>query len=181
MDDLNNIKSRRSVRRFREEMITDDVLLEIIEYTRYAPSWKNSQSVRYIAIKDKQLKEYIANNCVMEFEYNEKTILNAPVIMIIVTKKKRSGYERDGSFSTSKGTHWESFDAGIATQTLMLSAHGLNIASVTLGIYDETKIIEALDLKFEFRISALVAMGYSDENVQIPTRKSVEDLLVIKQ
>jgi butyrate kinase len=36
---------------------------------------------------------------------------------------KRSGYERDGSFSTSKGEGWEMFDAGIATQTFCLAAH----------------------------------------------------------
>lgn len=180
MDALNNIKTRRSVRDFQDKMIFDEVLHEIIEYARFAPSWKNSQSVRYIAIKDKRLKENIAHNCVMDFEYNKRTIVNAPVIMIVLTKKKRSGYERDGNFSTSKRTHWESFDAGVATQTLMLAAHALNVSSVTLGIYDEEKLSDELSLENGHKISAIVAMGYSEENVEMPIRKLVEDLLVIK-
>ncbi len=45
----------------------------------------------------------------MDFAYNQKTASHAPALVILTTITGRSGYERDGSFSTSKGTHWQSF------------------------------------------------------------------------
>ena len=59
----------------------------------------------------------------MDFEYNQKTMHNAPALILVTTITGHSGFERDGSFSTSKETHWESFDAGIAVQTLCLAAY----------------------------------------------------------
>lgn len=53
----------------------------------------------------------------MDFKYNANTIRHCPLLMVVAIVHGRSGFERDGSYSTSKEDRWEMFDAGIATQT----------------------------------------------------------------
>jgi len=178
MDFMKCIKERRSIRKFKPDEVSDILLKQVVEAASYSPSWKNSQSVRYIAISDTELKTKIAEECVMDFEYNKKTILRAPMLVLITTVSPRSGFERDGSFSTSKGTHWESFDAGIATQTFCLAAHEQGLGTVVLGIYDEDKVIAAAAIQGQ-KVSALVAVGFPDEAPAMPKRKDIDELLTI--
>ena len=107
-------------------------------------------------------------------------VIDCNTLIAVVTAKGICGYNDDGTPTTSKGDHWESFDAGIATQTLCLAAHERNIGSVILGIYDEKQVADILGIDTKsFGISALVAMGYTDSNPRAPKRRSVEDLLTV--
>lgn len=114
----------------------------------------------------------------MDFEYNKKTILGAPVLILVTTLTPRSGFERDGTPSTSKGTHWESFDAGIATQTLCLAAHEEGLGTMVMGVYDEDKVIETAKIPAGQKVSAMVAIGYADELPAMPKRKSADEILI---
>ena len=124
MELIDGIKGRRSIRKFTDQAVTKEQIEEIIEIARFAPSWKNSQSVRYILILDKDVKDKIASEAVMNFEWNTTIIKGAPALILLNTVDKRAGYEKDGSESTSKGEHWQSFDAGIAAETFCLAAYG---------------------------------------------------------
>lgn len=65
---------------------------------------------------------------------------DAPVLIAMATQTARSGYERDGSYTTKKEDRWQYFDAGIACQTFCLAAHEMGLATVIMGIYDEDKL-----------------------------------------
>lgn len=171
------IKTRRSIRKFTGQIIEQKVLKEVVEAASFAPSWKNTQTPRYVIVQNPELKEKIAREGVLGFTYNEGTILGCQALVVITSLKNRCGYERDGSFTTKKGDRWEMFDAGVAAQTLMLAAWDKGIGSVTLGIFDEDYIAEVLGIGEEYQVSALVAMGYPAEEPQMPKRKSVDELV----
>lgn len=177
METLTCIKSRRSIRKFKENPVDHETLQQIIDAARFSPSWKNTQIVRYHVVEDKAILENIANNCVLDFEYNQKTISRAPQLVVVSMIEKRCGYERDGSFSTSKEDRWEMFDAGIASQTFCLAAHDLGVGTVILGIFDEDKIAKAISLPEGQKIAALIAMGYPNQECEAPKRKEVEQLV----
>ena len=177
MDAITCIRTRRSVRKFEDRPVPHEIVNEIIGDSAMAPSWKNCQPVRYIAVEDPALKEKIASECVMDVQYNANTIRRCPLLMVIAIVHGRSGFERDGAFSTSKEDRWEMFDAGIATQTLCLSAHDRGIGSVVMGIFDEDKLAQVLQLPEGQIVGGLVAMGYPAETPATPKRKAVEDLL----
>lgn len=179
MDFITCLKGRRSVRKFKTETVSETLLEQVVEAASYSPSWKNSQSVRYIAISDTALKTKLAEECMMDFEYNKKTALRAPLLVLITTVSPRSGFERDGSFSTSKGTHWESFDAGIAAQTFCLAAYEKGLGTVILGIYDEDQVMKTAGIPEGQKVSAIVAVGFPDETPAMPKRKSAGELLTI--
>ena len=123
MEALECIKTRRSVRKFTEEAVSREQMAEVVAAAAYAPSWKNTQTARYYFVTDKEKIARLASDCMMDFAYNQKTASHAPALVILTTITGRSGFERDGSFSTSKGTHWQSFDAGIAAEAFCLAAH----------------------------------------------------------
>ena len=56
MDTQSCILTRRSVRRFTAEPVSHQEIETIISLAAYAPSWKNTQISRYLAIEDDQTK-----------------------------------------------------------------------------------------------------------------------------
>ncbi|WP_066646022.1 nitroreductase family protein [Christensenella timonensis] len=180
MEFLEGIKGRRSVRKFKDAPVGHDVLKRIVETAACAPSWKNTQIARYIVVEDKTLKNEIAEGCVMDFAFNAATIKNAPALVIVTYIAGRSGFERDGSFSTSKEDRWEMFDAGIASQTFCLAAYNEGVGSVIMGIFDEDKVGKAAGVPEGQKVAALIPVGYPDEQPQMPKRKTVEELVSFK-
>lgn len=179
MNTIECIKTRRSIRRFSHKAITKEAIEQIVSVAAYAPSWKNSQTTRYVCVLNNSVKSKIADECTLGFEHNTEIIKNAPAIVIISTVNARSGYERDGSFTTSKGTHWQSFDAGIAAQTFCLTAHENGLATVIMGIFDEQKVADIIKLPQSQSVSAIIALGYPNEQPTVPTKKTVDELLTI--
>ena len=177
MDFLECVKGRRSIRKYKPDAISDETLKNIITAASFAPSWKNTQTTRYIIIKDQSIKNELAEHCLMNFEPNKVTVMNAPAIILVTTITSRSGFERDGSFSTSKGTHWESFDAGIAAQTLCLAAFNEGLGTVIMGIYDEDEVAKVVSIPDGQKLSAMVAIGYPQEISAMPKRKDIGELI----
>ncbi|MBO5088195.1 MAG: nitroreductase family protein [Lachnospiraceae bacterium] len=177
MDALECIKTRRSIRKFKEEPVSQETVNAIIEAASYAPSWKNTQISRYHIVENKEILQEIADNCVLDFEFNQKTINRAPQLVVVSMIEKRCGYEKDGSFSTSKEDRWEMFDAGIASQTFCLAAHDMGVGTVILGIFDEEKVAKAISLPEGQKVAALIAMGYPNQECEAPKRKTVEELV----
>lgn len=170
------IKGRRSIRQFKEDKIDHALLSEIIETASYAPSWKNTQITRYIAIEG-ELKDRIAAEGTTPFPNNGKIIQNAPMLIAVTVVKNRCGYERDGSFTTPRKDTWQMFDAGIASQTFCLAAYEKGIGSVILGIFDQEKIESILQIPETQELVALIPVGYAAEEPTAPRRKPVDDLL----
>ena len=84
------IKNRRSIRDFQSKTIAKETFEELIALAAYAPSWKNTQTTRYLIVKNQQLKERVAKECVMNFKFNEDTILNAPAIIVVTNIDRKS-------------------------------------------------------------------------------------------
>ena len=170
------IFNRRSVRKFKSEPINHNLLASIVETASYAPSWKNTQITRYIAIEG-ALKDKLADECTSSHAHNGTIIKNAPMLIAVTVIKNRCGYERDGSFSTSRKDTWQMYDAGIASQTFCLAAFDQAIGSVILGIFDGDKASTLLNIPEDRELIALIPIGYPDELPTAPKRKAVEDLL----
>lgn len=170
------IKGRRSIRKFKPDKIDHALLSEIVESASFAPSWKNTQITRYIAIEG-ELKDKIASEGTTPFPNNGNIISNSPMLIAVTVIKNRCGYERDGSFTTPRKDTWQMYDAGIASQTFCLAAYDRGVGSVILGIFDQEKIESLLELPEDRELVALIPIGYPDETPAAPKRKTVDDLL----
>ena len=60
------IYGRRSIRKYKPDPVDHALLESVIEAASYAPSWKHSQTIRYIAIEG-ELKDKIGRDCTTIF------------------------------------------------------------------------------------------------------------------
>lgn len=176
----NALTARRSIRKFQPTPVSPDTIRAIVAVAAYAPSWKNSQTTRYTLLTKHEEIDRVADECTMGFQKNIDTLHGAPALVVLTTVNDRSGYERDGSFSTSKGTHWQSFDAGLAAEAFCVAAHDAGLGTVILGIYDEGKVKAVLNLPETESVSALIPIGVPAESPAAPKRKDVSELLRIR-
>ena len=159
MDALECIKTRRSVRRYTDEVISKETMNEIIDTAKMAPTWKNTQTLRYVVVSDRALIDKIKDECILSHEGNGKTLASCNTLVVLAQINGRCGYERDGSFTTSKGAGWEMFDAGIAAQTFCLAAHEKGYGTCIMGIFDDKKVAEAVPLPEGQTVAALISIG----------------------
>ena len=169
------IRTRRSIRKFKAAPVDHSLLESLISDTSYSPSWKNSQITRFIAIEDSSILDSIVQDYTPSF--NSDIIKQLPVLLAVIFVKGRSGFERDGSFSTKKGDRWQMFDVGVACQTFCLAAHNAGLGTVIMGIWDEDGITKLLKLPDDQELAALIAVGWPDVDPDVPMRKSVDELL----
>ena len=172
------IKGRRSIRKFKDDKVNHSLLESIISISSFTPSWKNTQITRYIAIEDISLIKKIADDFTPEF--NANIIKQVSTLIAVTFVKGRSGFERDGSFSTKKEDRWQMFDVGAACQTFCLAAHDAGLGTVIMGIWDEDGITDLLNIPENQELAALIAIGYPDCSPEAPKRKSTEDLLTYR-
>ena len=177
METKDCIYTRRSIRKFLDKPVEKAAVEEMVKLASYSPSWKNTQVVRYTAIEDPELKGELADNCVLGFGFNTKTIRRAPLLIVMSYVQGISGYEKDGTPTTPKNEHWEVFDCGIACQTLSIAAHELGLGTVIMGIFDDAAVKDLLKLPEEERVACLIAVGYPDVDPAAPPRKDVAELL----
>ncbi len=179
MDAIDMIVERRSVRKYKEEKVSHELLTEIVEIAKYAPSWANYQIARYTFIDNENKIKKIAEKGVKGFTYNVKTLENAKGVAILSYVKGKSGKFDPSSpeYITEKGNEWEMFDAGIACQTFCLAAHAKGVGTCIFGVIDDNIITEVAELPEEETVAAVIVYGYPDEKPEKTKRKDVEKLV----
>ena len=177
MEAIEMIKGRRSIRKYKDEVVDRALMEEIIEITRYAPSWTNSQTARWTLVDNTEVIAQFATKGVKGFVYNMDTLKNAKGVAVLSFVKGKSGkldkYEMEGE-NTAK---WEVFDAGIACQTFCLAAHAKGISTCIFGVIDEQESAQLVGLPKEESVAALIVYGYAVDTPPAPRRKDVEAIL----
>ena len=176
MNAIDCLKGRRSVREFTEESVSHELLEEIIEVARFAPSWKNTQISRYVALEGAK-KDELADCAFAAYAGNANMVKKAPMVIALTYIKNRSGFERDGSYSTSKEDRWQNFDTGIAAEAFCLAAYEKGLGTVILGIFDENEVAKVISLPEDRGVAALIVIGHPAQSPDAPKRKEVADLV----
>lgn len=175
MDTLECIKTRRSIRRFTDQPIPDELLNQVLEAVRWAPSWANTQSWEIIVVKDKANIEKIAQQ-VPESNPAYKGLLQAPVLIVICAKLGLAGYKKSEQI-TEKGD-WYMFDAGIASQNLCLAAHALGLGTVHVGTIPDHQALDALlGLPEDIKSIEIIPIGYPAKEGNAPPRREISEFV----
>lgn len=169
MENLANvIRERRSIRRYQDKEIPDDLLYEVLESVRWAPSWANTQPWEIVVIRDRALKESIQST-VNPRNPSSLALVNAPVLLVICGQLKKSGYYND-QYPTKFGD-WFMHDLGLATQNLCLTAHNAGLGTVIVGLFDHDKVGELIKLPADHEVLTLIPLGYPDQEPKPPKRR----------
>lgn len=168
------IKTRRSIRRFTEQDVPDEVLTEILEAARWAPSWSNTQCWEIIVVKDAETKQKLADLCAPNNPAT-KGVASAPVVLVLCGRKGVSGYKQ-GQLDSVKGD-WCMFDLGIAAQNICLAAHDLGLGTVNVAWIDNKKIDEMFELPPDVESFELIPLGYPAKEGKAPARKELSEFV----
>lgn len=172
-DLMNGIMGRRSIRKYQEREVPDELLNPILESIRWAPSWANTQCWEVVVVKDpakkEQLQQTLANNPA------KKAMVQAPIVLGICGKLRTSGYYNNQA--TSKFGDWFMFDLGIATQNLCLTAHVLGLGTVIVGLFDHNKARDILEVPDGYELVAMIPLGYPAKDPETPRRREVNEFI----
>lgn len=178
MDAKTLLTKRRSVRKYTDEIVSKDILDEVLEMTSRAPSWKNFQIARYTIVQDKKIIDQLAEQGVNDFVYNTKSLKAAHNICVLSYVKGVSG-KKDNEYATIK-KDWEIFDAGIAAHQFCLSLQAKGLGSVIMGIIDPVFIADLVDLPNDEAVAAVIVFGYPNDTVKYTPRKPIDEIVRYK-
>ena len=182
MNAIEMLKGRRSIRKYKDEVVSEEVLKELVEVAKYAPSWANYQIARYNFITDEKIIAEIAEKGVNGFVYNQSTLANTKNLLVLSFVRGKSG-KLDASkeeYATSKSKEWEMFDTGIACQTFCLAAHEKGIGTCIFGVIDADAVAEIIGLPENETVGTVITFGYSDETISSSPRKEVSEIVRFK-
>ena len=156
---LDLILSRRSIRRYENKEIPEEVLERILEAGRQAPSAANRQPIRFIVVKDHDILRKLCDTLITRF------VKTAPIAI--------AGCADVESLLTGK---WAIVDATIALQNMVIAAWALRIGSCWIGACNEKKVKELLKIPDKWKFVALLTLGYPAEQPKPRKKKQFEDL-----
>ena len=113
---IENMKTRRSIRKFKSDALPQDVLDRILEAGTYAPTGMAAQSPVIIAVTNKELRDKLSamNAKIMGKPEDFDPFYNAPVVLVVLADKSRPTHVYDGS---------------LVMGNLMNAAHALGVDS----------------------------------------------------
>ncbi|MCF0246281.1 MAG: nitroreductase family protein [Ileibacterium sp.] len=168
------LKERRSIRRYLDDPVSEEDVKSCLKAALLAPSWKNSETMRfYVVTSDTKLAE-MKENCLPPF--NAKNCANAPVLIVTAFQKGQSGFNPDGTPTNEIGEGWGFYDLGLATENLCLQAQALGLGTLIMGIRNEAAIRTMLEVPEDEIIVSVISLGRPDIEPPKPTRKKVKEI-----
>ena len=153
---LEQMKKRRSIRKFKPDMVPQEILDQIIEAGLYAASGKGQQNTIIIQVTDRKLRDEIAKrNCeIGGWKEGFDPFYGAPVILIVLAQKDWANRVYDGS---------------LVMGNIMLAAHSLGLGSIWIHRAKEEfempeyqQLLKDLDVEGEWEGIGHCAIGYTD-------------------
>ena len=150
------IEHRVSVRAYDQCPVSHEDLVRICEAARLAPSACNSQTWRFVVVRDRDLLTRICNEAMMPVVRNE-WLRQAPAIIVGCSRLDLVA-NRIGRAVT--GIEYYQIDLGIAMEHMVLKATELGLGTCWIGWFREKAIKKILGMPPTIRVSALLAVGY---------------------
>jgi nitroreductase len=160
---LEAIRKRYSCRAYQEREIEQEKLETIFEAARLAPSAKNLQDWRFVAVTDKQTRHELA-----EAANNQMFIEKAGAIIVACSNSREV---------MRCGQPVGPIDVAIALEHISLQAAQLGLATCWIGSFYPDKVRAILDIPDDIAVIELMALGYPADKPKEPKREPLENIL----
>ena len=161
-------KMRQSDRKYKNQPVEKEKLIQCLETARISPSANNSQPWKFIVVDDFEKKEQIAE-CSIGLGMNKFTH-QCPVLVAVVLEQQNF-MSTIGSMIKNK--NYSLFDIGIAVNQFCLQAADLGLGTCIIGWFAEKKIKKILGVRNR-RIPLLISVGYPDAPTRDKVRKPLD-------
>jgi len=164
VDVIEAIQKRRSVRVYQDRAVPEDILAKILEAARLAPSARNSQSHKFIVVKDQQLRKKLAKEGT-----SESFIGGAPVIIVAVAL--------DPEYVMPGGVPAHPVDIAIALDHMTLVAVEEGLGTCWIGAFYQDQVKQMLSISEKYKVVALLSVGYPADSPRKKSRKPLEEIV----
>jgi nitroreductase len=164
MDFSDLIGSRYSVRAYRPDPVPDDILTQVLEAARLAPTAANRQPFRLIVIHTTGRREELRRI------YHREWFSNAPLVISICTVPGEAWVRRDG-------VNYAFVDAAIVMDHLVLAATDAGLGTCWVAAFDPAAAREILGLPAGVEPVAFTPLGYPADVPGVKERKPLADLV----
>ena len=160
MDAIKCIKERRSVREYTNKDIPKDILKEIIDCARLAPTANNLQPWDFIIVQDSILKKKISN-----LKNSNYYFVQDVTALIIVVCEDTKYYLEDGC---------------AATENILLAAKAYGIGSCWVAGDKKdyaNDVLKLLNVPDRYKLISIISLGYPKEEVKAHDKKELKEVL----
>jgi len=187
-------KQRRSIRKYINQFVPNEFILETLEAASWAPSAHNAQPYRFIIVSDIMVKQSLAKAMAETWikdltkdnvatkkkekaDFSIKRFSSAPVFIVACLTledmkqypdEKRQLFERDLAV--------QSLGAAIQNMLLSASENGLGACWFSAPIFCKDTVRQILNIPKIIEPQAIILMGYANEKPNVRQRKSIEEL-----
>ena len=152
------LKSRRSVKSYKPDMLPKEVIQEIVEAGTWVPTGMNRQSPIILAITDKKVRDQLSRMNAQIMGAKGDPFYGAPVVLVVLADKSVGTYVYDGS---------------LVMGNLMNAAHALGIGSCWIHRAKEEfesqegkELLKSLGIQGDYEGIGHCILGYPKEEVQ---------------
>jgi nitroreductase len=158
MDTIEAIHTRRSIRKYLDKAVPEDLVRQLLAAAMQAPSARNQQPWQFVVIDDRKPLAEIAS-----LMPNAAMAAAAPLAILVC-----------GDVSLEKSEGYWVVDCSAAVQNMLLAAHALGLGAVWCGIYPRPPRMRdmkrLISLPENVVAHSLVVVGYAAERVPAEDR-----------
>lgn len=156
MDVVEAIRSRRSIRRYLDRQIPPDVMSQLLESMRLAPSSNNRQAWAVVVVTEPRLKAQLVSA-----SGNQAFVGECAAYLVGVT---------------DPGAYYSAVDLTIALDHLSLQAVELGLGTCWVGDFDPERIKGMLGIPKDCEVAICMTLGYPAESPRARRRKPLSEL-----
>jgi nitroreductase len=164
MDVNEVIRTRRSIRKYKADPISDEILTKVLEAARLAPSANNEQPWKFIIVRDERMKQNLVSAC-----RDQSFIAEAPLVIVACGLPNKSHI---GGYTSSVQV-----DVAIALDHLTLAAWAEGLGTCWIGAFYEKMVKRLLSIPNDVKVIALTPLGYPMEIPEKKPRKYLAEII----
>lgn len=158
---LDLARSRRSVRRYKPDAVPDELLQQVLEAGRWAPSAVSSQPWEFIVVTDPTAKQALYDLAgVLGLKW--KQLLEAPMVLVICARRL-TPYSRD--------------DCIFAGENMLLAAAALGLGTCWIGGFNEARMKRLLSIPQSYILPGMLTLGYPAHEPPAPPRRELAEMV----
>lgn len=158
------IRKRRSVRAWQDRPVEDDVLSQVLDAARLAPSARNRQEWKFVAVRDAAVRAELKRAT-----RGQDFVGDAPVVLVACALEY--------NYTMACGQKAYTVDLSIAVDHMQLQARELGLGSCWIGSFDHDTVQEVLGIPQSVRIVAVMPIGYPREWPDARPRKPLSEVV----
>jgi len=163
LDVMQVIRERRSIRQYQKRMIEEEVLTEILEAARLAPSASNRQDWRFVVVKDREQIERLASAAAQSF------LATAPVLIAgVALNPERVMRCEVPAYAV---------DLSIALTNITLVAAARGLGTCWIGSFDQKEVKKVLKIPEQYKVVQMMPLGYPEESPAARSRKPLSEVV----